>query len=190
MQTTNEFSKSMNKSEASLTKSEESFLAHEQVLMSNKTESDTSFASIGCINYDNMDKLNEMTPAGHSFNNSFNRNVFNESQVSLKANSTRDFNCSLMANQTMEGYCNQSSIDRINQLVMQSVERVKRTALSTYTSDDLLANLNSVKPTGEVQLNKSQESCSSLICHCRELKNLIQFMLSYLSKFRNSFMET
>ena len=180
----------MNKSEASLTKSEESFLAHEQVLMSNKTESDTSFASIGCINYDNMDKLNEMTPAGHSFNNSFNRNVFNESQVSLKANSTREFNCSLMANQTMEGYCNQSSIDRINQLVMQSVERVKRTALSTYTSDDLLANLNSVKLTGEVQLNKSQEICSSLICHCRELKNLIRFMLSYLSKFRNSFMET
>lgn len=156
MQTSNEFSKSMTKSETSPSKSEASFLAHEQMLLLNKTESDVSFAP-GGINYDNMDKLNELTPivqkstcgfAGEA-DRTLNQNEFNESRASLKANSTRDFDGSLMmANQTMENYCNQSSIDRINQLVMQSVERVKRTAM-TYKSDDFLSNLNPHKTTGK-----------------------------------------
>lgn len=160
MQTSSEFSKSVNKGETSLTRSEASFLAHEQMVLLNKTESDVSFAP-GGINYDNMDKLNELTPvvqrstcsfAGEA-DSTFNQNEFNESRASLKANSTRDFNGSLMmANQTMENYCNQSSIDRINQLVMQSVERVKRTAM-TYKSDDFLANLNSHKPIGNNLIN-------------------------------------
>lgn len=96
------------------------------------------------INYDNMDKLNDMTHAEKSINMTMpaveNTQMFNDSDMSFKQNSTRNE----FINQTVDNFNNQSTIDRMNQMVMQSVERVKRKAM-IYKTDDFLDSLNGLK---------------------------------------------
>ena len=108
------------------------------------------------INYDNMYKFNDFNVNNNEDNNSMSLNATSSGQLEeIKASffahkDTRDLNGdSSMINQTIDQLNNQSSIDRINQLVMQSVERVKRTALN-YNTDELLNSLNCMKHIGNI----------------------------------------
>jgi len=110
-----------------------------------------------------MDKLNEQMN-DKNIQKSFNdpKDISLTSSYSSKPNSSKvlqysitnnnNFNETSMINETIETVSNQSSIERINQLVMQSVERVKRTALN-YNNDEFLNSLNCIKNIGNIKLN-------------------------------------
>ncbi len=115
------------------------------------------------LNYSSMDKLNEQMN-DKNIQKSFNdpKDISLTSSYSSKPNSSKvlqysitnnnNFNETSMINETIETVSNQSSIERINQLVMQSVERVKRTALN-YNNDEFLNSLNCIKNIGNIKLN-------------------------------------
>ena len=113
-------------------------------MLSNEfTKINKSDGSLIAINYDNMDKINDKSlDISAAASNTLNLDTLSETERSI-LEKTKELNTSEI-NQTIGN--NQSSIDRINQMVMQSVERVKRTAMSHQT-DYLLNNFNGYKQT-------------------------------------------
>jgi hypothetical protein len=114
-------------------------------------KSDVS-ASPFTLNYSSMDKLH-MSDKNHERSldepkDTSLRSSFSHSLVKDLQQSGHSVNEASMINETIETLNNQSSIERINQLVMQSVERVKRTALN-YNTDDFLNSLNCMKNMGK-----------------------------------------
>lgn len=116
-------------------------------MLSNEYSKLINKSDMSSFNYESMDKINEMM-ANTTTDKSMNlvqvnkdSETFNNSSFIIEPNNINDFHDGSMINKTMDN--NQSSLDRINQLVMQSVERAKRTALK-YNCDEFINNLKNL----------------------------------------------
>ena len=121
-------------------------------LKSHNKSSNITASPYTAINYSKMDQLNtaDDTTQLDDTNNNFRNNSIANNDYSMN-------------NQTMDQVNNQFSIDRINQMVMQSVERVKRTVLNYGSNEDFtLDNLNTMNKHNDDNKNPRKYSMNSV----------------------------